>query len=77
MVLILTKMKANQKGVVHSIAGGRGLLSRLHALGIGPGTNLKKINHQPMQGPVVVEAAGCRLALGFGMAEKIMVEVLE
>ena len=45
--------------------------SKLHAMGIMPGEALEIISGNG--GPLVVQAKGIKLALGMGMAEKIMV----
>ncbi len=59
---------------VLDIDGGKGVKNRLAAIGIYPGGTLKVIKAPP--GPVIVEVAGSRVALGKGMAGKIKVEVL-
>ena len=62
-------------GEVVRIAGiraGRGLTRRLADMGLVPGTVIRIINSQ-MPGPIVVEVKGTRLALGHGMAQKILV----
>jgi len=56
-----------------AIRAGWGLTRRLADMGVLPGTTVKVVRgHMP--GPVVVEVKGSRLALGHGMAHKIMVE---
>ncbi len=71
----LVKMKEGQKGIVIEIAGGHGLLMRLDAMGIRPGVKLEKVSSQFMRGPVIVKAGNTRVAIGFGMARKVIVEV--
>jgi len=56
------------------IDGGKGVKNRLAAIGIYPGGTLKVVKTPP--GPVIVEVAGGRVAIGKGMARKIRVEVL-
>ncbi|MBN1596265.1 ferrous iron transport protein A [candidate division FCPU426 bacterium] len=77
MLVSLTEMKTNQKGKVAGIGGGHGIRARLNAMGIHEGVWITRKNAQPLRGPVLLEVAGCKLAVGFGMAQKIMVEVLE
>ncbi|UCD86165.1 MAG: ferrous iron transport protein A [Deltaproteobacteria bacterium] len=77
MALPLSQMKTGQKGVVIQIAGGRGLNSRLAALGIRIGHEVTKVSSMLMAGPVVVKVGNTEIALGFGMAQKIIVEVNE
>ncbi len=57
---------------IADVRGGRGLTRRLADMGLLPGTVIRVINSQ-MRGPVVVEVKGTRLALGHGMAHKILV----
>jgi ferrous iron transport protein A len=75
--LFLSQMKTGQKGVVIQIAGGRGFNSRLAAMGIRIGNEVTKVSSMLMAGPVVVKAGNTEIALGFGMAQKIIVEVDE
>jgi len=61
---------------VADIRGGWGLTRRLANMGLLPGTNIRVISSQ-MPGPVVIEVKGTRLALGYGMAQKILVTEVE
>ena len=54
-----------------AIQGGRGLNRRLAEMGILVGTELVLV--RTGGGPVVVEARGTRLAMGHGMAQRVMV----
>lgn len=56
---------------VHSLAGGKGLELRLTSLGLNVGSELVVSQHQG--GKMVVRRGETRLALGAGMAQKIMV----
>lgn len=71
----LSSMQTGENGVVSGIQGGIGLLKRLENLGIRPGVKITKISAQFMRGPVTVQVGNTRIALGFGMAQKIMVEI--
>jgi len=73
----LTQMKAGQSGVMVSINDGRGMLARLEALGIRVGVRITKMSSQLLRGPVTVQVGGSQLAIGFGMARGIIVEVDE
>ncbi|RXL88855.1 ferrous iron transport protein A, partial [Citrobacter sp. AAK_AS5] len=59
------------------ILGGGGLRRRLEAMGLPPGATIVKLTGSPFGGPVVVRIGPVRLAIGFGMAGKVMVEVEE
>jgi ferrous iron transport protein A len=70
-------MKNNESGVVRSIEGGRQATERLAALGIRPGKVLKKISSHFWKGPVTVMLDKNRIAIGHGMAHKIILETEE
>ena len=61
---------------VEAVAGGKNLLKRLLALGISDGSELEIVQRQQGVG-MVVRCANTRLALGHGMAHKVMVARLE
>lgn len=71
----LSAMKVGERGVVSEIRGGSGLLRRLENLGIRPGVKVSKISAQFMRGPVTLRVGNGQVALGFGMAQKIAVEM--
>ena len=71
----IVRMRAGQKGVVLQIEGGHGLVSRLNALGIIPGKRITKISSMLMRGPVTVEVDRTQVAIGFGMARRILVQL--
>ena len=47
---------------------------RLDALGIRVGETITKVSSQWMRGPVLVRHGNTDVAIGYGMAQKIMVE---
>jgi len=71
----LSQMYSGQSGKVVEIDGGVGLVSRLSAMGIRPGRKITKLSSMLMRGPVTVQQGSTRLAIGFGMARKILVEI--
>ena len=71
----MSQMGAGQSGTVVQILGGHGLASRLHSLGIRPGKRITKVSAMFMRGPVTLQVGRAQVAIGFGMAGKIMVEV--
>lgn len=70
----LTKMKNGQRGVVVEILGGSGLIKRLSTLGIRLGQKVTKISSIYMRGPVTIQINNTQVAIGFGMAKKIIIE---
>jgi len=71
----LARMQAGQSGIVVQIQGGHGLVNRLSALGIRPGKKIAKISSMFMRGPVTILVDRAQVAIGFGMAKKIIVEL--
>jgi ferrous iron transport protein A len=69
----LVRMRAGQSGTVVQIQGGRGLVNRLNGLGIMPGKKITKISSMVMRGPVTIEVDRARVAIGFGMASRVIV----
>lgn len=58
-----------------NIIGGRVLRKRLADLGLNPGLTLKVVVVDP-QGPMILAVKDSRIALGRGMAQKVMVELI-
>lgn len=71
----LCRMEAGQSGIVVQIQGGQGMLNRLGALGIRPGRRVTKVGSMFMRGPVTVQVGNARVAIGFGMAKRIVVDL--
>lgn len=71
----VARMAAGQSGTVLQILGGYGLTQRLQALGVRPGKKITKISSMFGHGPVTVRVDDTQIAIGFGMADKIIVEL--
>jgi ferrous iron transport protein A len=71
----LAQMLAGQSGKIVGISGGYGLARKLDALGIREGKKIKKISEQWMRGPVLLQYGNTQIALGFGMATRVSVEI--
>jgi ferrous iron transport protein A len=74
-IVTLRQMQSGQSGKVVQIQGGFGLVNRLSALGIRPGKRITKVSSMLMRGPVTIQLGNTQVALGFGMANKIIVEL--
>ena len=68
-------MQAGQSAIIAQIHGGRGLMSRLGSLGIRPGQRITKVSSMLMRGPVTIRVGNSQVAIGFGVANKILVEL--
>ena len=69
----LAQMRQGEEGVVVSVHGGYGLFNKLESLGIRNGTRIRKISSHFMKGPVIIQSGNTQLAIGFGMASRVMV----
>ena len=74
-LLPLTALLEGEEGVVERLRGGRGLCQRVSAMGLTPGTRVKMLRSSMFGGPILVSVRGTTLALGRGVATKILVKV--
>lgn len=69
----LTSIKSGNKAILISVEGGRSAEKRLLDMGLIPGEEIKIINNSGI-GPLTVNLKGARVALGHGLASKIIVK---
>lgn len=69
----LTKFAGNSTGKVTRIAGGYGIVKKAENLGIRVGTEIEKISSHRMRGPIIIKVGNTSVAIGYGMAKKIIV----
>ena len=67
----LTMVNPGQEVILIDILGGRGIRSKLYSMGLVPGVKLTVLGNRG--GPTMIAVNDTRLALGFGMAKRIMV----
>lgn len=70
----LIQMKAYKKGRVLEILGGDRLQNKFMSMGIYKGREIAKLGHFALRGPVAIKVGRAVIALGHGMAGKIIVE---
>ena len=71
--MTLSIINPGEEVTLIDIDGGRGIRSKLYSMGLVPGITLKILNRNG-SGPVMIALKDSRLAIGRGMAEKIIVE---
>jgi len=71
----ICELRQGQSGRVVEILGGHGIAERLNSMGIRPGKDINKVSTAFMKGPITVSVDRCQIAIGWGMAQKVMVEV--
>ncbi|MHA1618679.1 MAG: FeoA family protein [Promethearchaeota archaeon] len=69
----LADLPLNHEGTVTHISAGHRATQRLSGMGIIPGTKIQIISQAPFRGPLQISIRGTRLAIGRGLAYKIMV----
>ena len=77
MKRMLAEIKIGEMGTISEIQGGEKLSKRLSTLGIVVGANIKKLSQQALRGPVIVGLGRSKIAIGFSLAKKIVVEINE
>lgn len=70
----LIEMRPGDEGIVVDIKGGYGFLRRLEYLGVRVGVKIKKVSSQFLRGPVIIQVGNTQVALGYGMASKILLK---
>ena len=73
-VVDITRVKSGTSVRVVEVIGPEGLVNRLRTMGIIPGTVIVKKGSSAMKGPVVIEWNRVKIAIGFRMAQMIIVE---
>lgn len=72
--IALTALAEGEKGVIVKAQGGFGLVRRLAEMGLTPGVEVKLLRKCSFGGPVEIEVRGVALALGHGVAAKVLVK---
>jgi ferrous iron transport protein A len=75
MLKPLTKLPKGSKVKVVDIVAGKGLRDRLLQMGLTPGAVVEVVENS--SGPIILSVRGVTIALGRGMASKVLVEELQ
>ncbi|MFW6001151.1 MAG: FeoA family protein [Halanaerobium sp.] len=70
----LSMMKSGETGCIKKITGGRTARGKLTGLGLVCGKEVKIHSDNSGSGPIIIALGDDRIALGRGMAHKILVE---
>lgn len=70
----LLSLGEGERGIFVRAIGGYGLVRRLADMGLTPGAEVKIVRKCVFGGPVEIEVRGVTLALGRGVAARIMVK---
>ncbi len=77
MPTTLDQIYEDRKAKVVDIQGGAGIRQRLSQMGIHPGDMITMVRYGVLRGPLLIEIHGSQVALGRGIASKIIVEEVE
>jgi len=77
MKVVLKEIPVGKSGKVADYEGGVNFRLRLNKLGLHKGDIVKIKRNSRFSGPVIVEAMGREIAVGRGIAEKIVMEIEE
>lgn len=75
MTIDLTQMQPGESGIVSEIQGGHGLIRKVQGMGLRPGKKITKISSHFWRGPQTIRIDNLKVAVGFGMAKRIFVQV--
>lgn len=70
----VASLAEGESATMVEVAGGGHLQARLANMGLRAGKTITKLGALPGRGPVTVKVDGCRVALGHGIAHKVLVE---
>jgi ferrous iron transport protein A len=76
IILTLSDLPAGRSASVVSLAGGRGIISRMASLGFTPGVEITVLQNRG-HGPLIALVRGTRVALGRQEARKIIIQKCE
>ncbi len=65
-------LSVGEEAQLVDVRGGRGIRKRLSAMGLNPGMKVT-VMQNAMRGPIILGVLDSRVALGRGMAHKILV----
>lgn len=77
MSMTLDQVYENKKATVIDIQGGQRVRQRLGQMGIHPGDVITILRYGALRGPILIEIHGSQVALGRGIASKVIVEETE
>ena len=70
----LTQIKKGESVNVVEINGGQKFRDKIDAMGLRVGSRIIKISAQVLSGPITIKIGNTKLAIGHGMAKKILVD---
>jgi len=75
MTKTLVELRPKETGTIVALGGGRGMQERLRRMGLEEGQRIQKLSALAWGGPVVVLVNRAQVALGQGMARRILIRL--
>lgn len=75
MEISLSQLEMGKIARVKRFDGGLMFRKKVSSLGIRIGKSIRIISSQPFRGPIIIEIDKMRIAIGHGIANRIIVEV--
>lgn len=75
MLIDLANLEKNQVGIIREFKCAHGMCRKFENIGIRNGKNIEKISGQKTRGPQIIKIDNLQIAIGYGMAKHIFVEV--
>jgi ferrous iron transport protein A len=69
----LSELTRGEEGIISAIQAGWGFQQRLRRLGLSEGQRIRKLSELALGGPVIVLVNRAQVAIGRGMARRILV----
>jgi ferrous iron transport protein A len=73
----LLHLPNGKKGKIIGLEGGHGFQRKLRTMGIREGQTISIVSKQPFRGPLTISMGSCQMTIGRGMAQKILVTVIQ
>jgi len=70
----LTQINKGESVKVVEINGGQKFKEKVDAIGLRVGSRIIKLSAQVLSGPITIKIGSTKLAIGHGMAKKILVD---
>ncbi len=67
-------LKNGESAKIKDIIGGKQFINKAESLGIREGVQIIKVSSQMMHGPITVKVGQTQIAIGRGMANRIIID---
>ena len=70
----LAKLKKGERGIISALECAAGQCRRMTSLGLQKGKEVEIVSRHPWRGPIVIKIGNLDLAIGWGLAQHVIVE---